>query len=202
MPFVALVGYIVFLALAFGLRAVVHWRRTGTTGWVGLTGRPLSLEWWAGMLFGVAVLGSGFAPALQILGIVPAVAAADGRVGHALGLACSVLGIAGTLWAQLAMGTSWRIGVDQGARTELVSEGPFRFVRNPIFTWMTCASAGLVLLAPNALAIAALAALVVALELQVRGVEEPYLLRTHGERYRRYAATTGRFLPGIGRLVR
>lgn len=201
MPFVALVGYVVFLALAFGLRAVLHWRRTGTTGWVGLSGRPRSLEWWAGVLFGVAVLGSGLAPVLQILGVVPVVAAADGRAGHALGVVCSLLGIAGTLWAQLAMGASWRIGVDQEARTELVSDGPFRFVRNPIFTWMTFASAGLVLLAPNPLAIAAFAALVVALELQVRGVEEPYLLRVHGDRYRRYAATTGRFLPGVGRRV-
>jgi protein-S-isoprenylcysteine O-methyltransferase Ste14 len=42
--------------------------------------------------------------------------------------------------------------------------------------------------------------LLAALEIQVRGVEEPYLLRTHGEAYRRYAAATGRFLPGIGRL--
>lgn len=200
MPLVALVGYVVFLALAFGLRAVLHWRRTGTTGWVGLSGRPLSIEWWAGVLFGVAVIGGVFAPIAQLAGVVAPWKAADGPFGHGLGLACTVLGIAGTLWAQLAMGASWRIGVDQEARTELVARGPFRFVRNPIFTWMTFASVGLTLLAPNPLALAALGALVVALEIQVRAVEEPYLLRVHGERYRRYAAATGRFLPGIGRL--
>lgn len=38
------------------------------------------------------------------------------------------------------------------------------------------------------------------LALQVRLVEEPYLLRTHGEVYRDWAARTGRFLPGVGRL--
>ncbi|MCC6765835.1 MAG: isoprenylcysteine carboxylmethyltransferase family protein [Deltaproteobacteria bacterium] len=201
MPFVALVGYAVFLLLAFGLRAVIHWRRTGSTGWVGLSGRPLSLEWWAGVLFGGAVLGSGLAPVGQLAGVVQAWAAIDGGIARGLGLVCSALGITGTLWAQLAMGASWRIGVDQTARTRLVSGGPFRFVRNPIFTWMTFASAGLALLAPNALALAAFAALVLALELQVRGVEEPYLLRVHGDHYRRYAAATGRFLPGIGRLT-
>ncbi|MCC6848104.1 MAG: isoprenylcysteine carboxylmethyltransferase family protein [Deltaproteobacteria bacterium] len=202
MPLAALVGYVVFLVLAFGLRAVIHRRRTGSTGWVGLTGRPLSLEWLAGVLFGVAVLGSGLAPLAQLAGLTPAWGAVDRRLVHVLGLACSTVGIAGTLWAQVAMGASWRIGVDPAARTELVSEGPFRFVRHPIFTWMTFASAGLVLLAPNALALAAFAALVVALELQVRWVEEPYLLRVHGDRYRRYAATTGRFLPCIGRSIR
>ena len=49
-------------------------------------------------------------------------------------------------------------------------------------------------------AIASFAALLVALEIQVRAVEEPYLLRTHGDAYRRYAAATGRFVPGIGRI--
>jgi protein-S-isoprenylcysteine O-methyltransferase Ste14 len=72
-------------------------------------------------------------------------------------------------------------------------------VRNPIFTTMTLATLGLLLLVPNAASILSLAALVVALEIQVRLVEEPYLTRTHGDPYRRYAATTGRFLPGIGR---
>jgi protein-S-isoprenylcysteine O-methyltransferase Ste14 len=35
----------------------------------------------------------------------------------------------------------------------------------------------------------------------VRQVEEPYLVRTHGEAYRSWAAGVGRFLPGIGRGV-
>ncbi len=203
MPVIALAGYTVFLALAFGLRAVVHYRSTGTTGYVGLSGRPFSTDWWAGVLFGVAVVAGVLAPLAQILGLVQpwtGAGAALERAGYALGLTLTALGIAGTLWAQFAMGRSWRIGVDPEARTELVSRGPFRWVRNPIFTWMTCASLGLVLLAPNLLAVAAMLALLVALELQVRGVEEPYLLRTHGETYRRYAAATGRFLPGIGRL--
>lgn len=200
MPVVALVAYVVYLALAFGLRALVHYRRTGRSGYVGLSGSPFSLEWSAGVLFAIAVVSAGLAPLLQLAGIVAPLPAVDGPAAHVLGTAGAFVGIAGTLWAQLAMGTSWRVGVDRAARTELVSKGPFCFVRNPIFTWMTLASVGLTLLAPNAAAWTSLAALLVALEIQVRAVEEPYLLRTHGEDYRRYAATTGRFLPGIGRL--
>jgi protein-S-isoprenylcysteine O-methyltransferase Ste14 len=30
-------------------------------------------------------------------------------------------------------------------------------------------------------------------------IEEPYLLATHGVTYERYAAATGRFVPGVGR---
>jgi protein-S-isoprenylcysteine O-methyltransferase Ste14 len=42
----------------------------------------------------------------------------------------------------------------------------------------------------------------VALELHVRLIEEPYLQRIHGEEYAAYATQVGRFLPGIGCLRR
>ena len=62
------------------------------------------------------------------------------------------------------------------------------------------ASAGLVLLVANGFALAAALLTAVGIEIQVRAVEEPYLLEGHGERYRRYASRVGRFVPGIGRL--
>ena len=31
MPRIALLGYVLFLALAFGFRTLIHYRRTGTT---------------------------------------------------------------------------------------------------------------------------------------------------------------------------
>ena len=54
---------------------------------------------------------------------------------------------------------------------------------------------------PNLIALTGAIMLLIALQLQVRVVEEPYLITTHGETYRGYAATTGRFLLGIGRLA-
>ena len=201
MPGTALLGYVVFLALAFGLRTLVHARRTGSSGFVGITGRPGSIEWVAGVLFTLAVLGGALAPLAQLLGLLEPLFGDGARVVHAAAVVFYAAGLAGTLAAQFAMGDSWRIGVDSTARTELVARGPFRWVRNPIFSWMAVASAGLTLLAPNALALGSFVALLVALEIQVRAVEEPYLLSTHGEAYRRYAAGTGRFVPGVGRLV-
>ena len=125
----------------------------------------------------------------------------DGTFGHGVGLVLGVLGGIGTVVAQLAMGDSWRIGVDTSERTELVTGGPFEIVRNPIFTAMLAAALGLTLLVPNVLALVGFVALLIGLELHVRLVAEPYLLRTHGGRYRRYAGRTGRFMPGLGRRV-
>ena len=54
------------------------------------------------------------------------------------------------------------------------------------------------LMTPNALALAAWLALIAAVEIQVRLVEEPYLARTHGAAYADSARRTGRFVPGLG----
>jgi protein-S-isoprenylcysteine O-methyltransferase Ste14 len=201
MPIVALALYALYLALAFGLRAALHYRETGTSGIVGVSGRPLSIEWCAGVLFVVSGIGIGLvAPAAELGGYVHAWVGAATWLAHVVGIALTTLGIAGTLWAQLAMGRSWRVGVNASEHTALVSHGPFRMVRNPIYTWMIVVSVGFLLLVPNAIAAVSFVALLVALELQVRVVEEPYLLRAHGEKYRHYAAATGRFLPGVGRF--
>ncbi|MFG3702495.1 methyltransferase family protein [Micromonospora sp. NPDC047620] len=197
MALLALALYLLGLLLAFGWRTLTQWRRTGDTGLRLDAGRPGTLRWWAKLLF-VAALALGFAgPAAALAGLSPLL---DHRALHAVGLAVAVAGIAATLAAQLAMGTSWRIGVDPTERTTLVTSGPFALARNPIFTAMAATSLGLTLLVPNAVSLIAWLALVVALQLQVRAVEEPYLIATHADAYRRYAAGVGRFLPGLGRL--
>lgn len=200
-PWVALAGLTVFALLAFGLRTLLHYRRTGRSGWVGLSGAIGSAEWTGGVLFVVALIASAAGPLVQAAGLVSPAPALDVPAARALGVALMLLGIVGTLWAQLAMGESWRIGVDDAARTTLVvAVGPFRLIRNPIFAAMLVSMVGLALLVPNVVALAALATLFLALEIQVRRVEEPYLTRTHGDDYLRYAAGTGRFVPGLGRL--
>ena len=114
------------------------------------------------------------------------------------GVVLSGIGITGTLAAQVAMGDSWRVGVDPGEQTELVTDGPFALTRNPIFTMMLLTALGLTAIVPNALTLAGLVGLAVGVELQVRIVEEPYLATVQAG-YNAYAARVGRFLPGVGR---
>jgi len=113
----------------------------------------------------------------------------------------ALVGMAATVTAQVAMGTSWRVGVDPAERTGLVTDGAFTWVRNPVFTAMIVTAAGLTLMAPNVVSVAGLIALLVAIQLQVRIVEEPYLLEVHTAAYKSYAAQVGRFVPGIGRIT-
>jgi protein-S-isoprenylcysteine O-methyltransferase Ste14 len=152
------------------------------------------------VLFALTVVLMPLGPIGDLGGWLPRIAALDRPALRAIGLVLFAAGGGATLWAQFAMGASWRIGVDPTERTALVTEGPFRLVRNPIFTAMAAAFAGYVLLVPNAANVFAAAVLALALEMHVRLVEEPYLLGVHGERYRHYAGATGRFVPGVGRL--
>jgi protein-S-isoprenylcysteine O-methyltransferase Ste14 len=198
----ALVLYLLYGGLTFGVRTLVQLRRTGSSGFHGVGGRPGSAEWLAGIGFVIALAVGFAAPLLALLDVVEPIDALDTTPLHVVGIALTVTGIVATFVAQVAMGTSWRIGVDPGERTALVTTGPFALVRNPIFAAMLPTALGLTLMVPSPVALAGLAGLLLALELQVRAVEEPYLLHVHGDAYADYAARVGRFLPGIGRIAR
>ena len=188
------------MLVAFGIKTVLQKRATGDSGFRGATGRPGSLEWIAGRLFVVALLAGLLAPVLALADLVGPVAALDAAIAHSVGVACFLIGFALAVVSQVQMGVSWRIGVEEGEVTDLVDGGLFGVVRNPFFSATLLVTVGLVLMVPSVVAFAALMALLAAVELQVRLVEEPYLLRTIGATYSDYAGRVGRFVPGVGRL--
>lgn len=198
MAALALVMYMVMFLVVFVLRTVVQKRTTGDSGIrAGVLGAAAgSLEWFAGWLLVLALVAGLAAPIVELAGFDPFVEIGWLRI---VGAAVAAVGIALTFLAQTNMGTEWRIGIDTEERTGLVTEGAFRLVRNPIFSAMIVSGVGLALMVTNVVAIVGVVALVVAIELQVRFVEEPHLHRLHGDAYRAYAARVGRFVPGFGR---
>ena len=62
-----------------------------------------------------------------------------------------ILGVA-MVWTIIAQGNmkdSWRVGIDSERKTELITEGLFRYSRNPIFLGMLLVLAGLFLVTPR-----------------------------------------------------
>ena len=107
-----------------------------------------------------------------------------------------------TLVAQSEMGASWRIGVDPSERTRLVTNGLFGWARNPMFTGMVAAAVGLALLVSTLLTAVSVVMLVVAVQVQVRRVEDPYL-RDAMPGWPMYAQrVVGRFVPRLGKISR
>ena len=187
-----------YLALAFGVRVGVALRTTGETGIASIGSAP-PIERLGGGLFFTGVLLGGINPALALADAIPVWSELDTTAAHAAGLVLCLVGIAGTFIAQLEMGSSWRIGVDPEERTELVTGGVFGLCRNPIYTFMIIAWVGFALLVPTWIALAAGVLLITGIQVQVRLVEEPHMIRTHGGTYLAWARRVGRFAPGLGK---
>jgi protein-S-isoprenylcysteine O-methyltransferase Ste14 len=194
-----LVLFAAFVLLAWGLRVAIQLRRTGDHGLRPPLDVRAQAHGWTALLIATGIPTVGVAaPVAALAGLDPPALLHHPEIQGA-GLALACIGIPATFAAQLAMGASWRIGVDAGERTALVTTGVFGLVRNPIYTAAITTLAGLALIVPNAVALAGLLAAVAGFYLHVRLVEEPYLDRMHGAAYRGYAARVGRFLPRLGR---
>ena len=182
------------------LRGALYYVRTCSSP-VRLRDRPGSPQWWARVVSTVGVLLAIAAPLAELAGLAP-VGPLDQPFVRWGGVALVIVGIVITIGSQLAMGRSWRADVDPDTRSPLVTTGPFRLVRNPVFAGSAISVIGLALVVPNVVSVLMVITFVAGLEIQVRLVEEPYLVRVHGDAYRDYAARTGRFVPGVGRLRR
>jgi protein-S-isoprenylcysteine O-methyltransferase Ste14 len=190
----------VILLLTFFVRVIVSVRQTGMTGVIGLRAGAGALEKLSGVLFIGGIILGGLSPLLVLADSIEVIDALDAEPIQIIGLVIAAIAGLAIFGAQLGMGASWRIGVQDDQGTDLVTSGWFSLVRNPIYTSMIGAWVGIALMVPTWLGIVAVVIAVIGLEMQVRLVEEPYLLRAHGDAFRRYAARVGRFVPGLGRL--
>jgi protein-S-isoprenylcysteine O-methyltransferase Ste14 len=196
----ASVLYVVFLLLAFGWRSWVRYRATGDSGYRGFSGDA----GWPGRAAGILSVGSialSVANGVVVsLGLLSPIALPQMPASGIVGSAFVIAGAAFALTAQAFMGLAWRIGVDPDERLSLVRSGPFNLARNPFFTGMLVATIGMVVAYPTLLGAAGWLLLALALEFQVRRVEEPYLACEFGAEYAEYAREVGRFAPWLGRL--
>ena len=104
--------------------------------------------------------------------------------------------VASLVWiwvSQTQMGNSWRIGIDEESETELVTQGVFSLSRNPIFLGMKLNSLGFFLVIPNAITLVVLLLGVALIDVQV-ALEEEYLGKVHGDKYKVYFNNVRRWL--------
>ena len=125
-------------------------------------------------------------PAIASLGVPPHVVAPDLWVGVAL----IAIGWAVRVWAQIHLGYRLK------RRMALVTCGPYRFCRNPIYLANAAIVIGMVIASEAAWPwIPAAVAWCVLVYRRVVAYEEPRLRRTYGDDYRRYYHAVGRWWP-------
>jgi protein-S-isoprenylcysteine O-methyltransferase Ste14 len=114
------------------------------------------------------------------------------RLGAGAALAAAALGLAaGALGRFRRAGTAvepWR------PSTALVTDGVYRFTRNPIYLAMAVLYAGSALALDSAVALALLPPVLALVQVGVIRREERYLEARFGDEYRRYRASVRRWL--------
>ena len=110
-----------------------------------------------------------------------------------VGLTLMLLALIWTIVAQNQMKDSWRIGIDNDMKTELVTSGLFSISRNPVFLGMIMSLVGLFLVTPNAFSLLFLTLGYVLIQVQIR-LEEEFLYRQHGEKYLDYLIKVRRLI--------
>lgn len=109
------------------------------------------------------------------------------------GFCLGLLGDLIFLTAVLQMKDSWRAGIPEKDKTELVTTGIYRFSRNPAFLGFDFMYLGVMLMYFNGLTLLFTLFAMVMLHLQIRQ-EETYLADTFGEEYRTYKTRVFRYL--------
>jgi protein-S-isoprenylcysteine O-methyltransferase Ste14 len=112
---------------------------------------------------------------------------------EAIGAVLFVCGIALAVWARLHLGRNWGMPMTQRAEPELVTSGPYRFVRHPIYTGLLTAVLGTALV-NNLLGLIVVAALL-AYFYYSGTVEERNLAATFPQAYPEYKSKTKMLIP-------
>ena len=112
-----------------------------------------------------------------------------------VGLALFALGLGLAVWARVQLGRNWGTPMSQKQEPELVTSGPYRLVRHPIYSGILVAGVGTaVALSWLWLTAFALAALYF---VYAATVEERYLAEQFPEDYPRYRHATSMLVPFV-----
>lgn len=100
----------------------------------------------------------------------------------------------GTKKIELTMKDSWRAGVSETDKTELVTDGIYQISRNPAFLGFDLVYIGILLLFFNWILVFFSVFAMVMFHLQIVKVEEKFLVSVFGEDYAQYKKTVNRYL--------
>ena len=186
--YVLLVYLLIYFAVAFVLPSYRVWKRTNVNP-VTFRGADTAHDY-IGKLFKIvmasltaAVIIYVFTP--EIYSFLLPVVWLENRTTQFTGIVLLMLSLGWTVLAQIPIGDSWRIGIDEEKETALVQSGLFRFSRNPIFLGMIVTLTGVFLIISNALTLLFLVLGFVLIQIQVR-LEEEFLAQAHGSEYENF----------------
>ena len=114
----------------------------------------------------------------------------------AIGLAVEAIGIVLAAWARYCLGANWSGAVTLKEGHELISVGPYKRIRHPIYTGIELALVGTAIVIGEWRGVVAFAIIFIAHFFKARK-EEAFLSREFGPAFEAHRAHTGMFLPKL-----
>jgi protein-S-isoprenylcysteine O-methyltransferase Ste14 len=111
-----------------------------------------------------------------------------------LGAALTFAGIAFAIWARILLAGNWSSDVTLKRDHELIVDGPYAFVRHPIYTGILLALLGTALAVGEWRGLVAVVIAALAFWRKI-GIEEAVMRRQFGEAYARYAERAPALIP-------
>jgi protein-S-isoprenylcysteine O-methyltransferase Ste14 len=115
------------------------------------------------------------------------------------GLIVTCGGIGLFAWAHQALGLNWTAVLAVSEKHALVTSGPYRYVRHPMYTAFFVIGFGFLFLSANALVGVVYLGPLLWMYLSRFSAEEQMMIERFGERYRQYMKETGRILPRLNK---
>ncbi|MBN1255985.1 MAG: hypothetical protein JXA50_11975 [Deltaproteobacteria bacterium] len=110
------------------------------------------------------------------------------------GLALFAASIVGVWIVSAQLKDSWRVGVSDNHKTELIQDGIYAYCRNPYFLSYYLMFFGLFLVRPSLVLFVLILAAIASFHRMVLA-EEAHLHKKHGKAYAAYKKKAGRYLP-------
>jgi protein-S-isoprenylcysteine O-methyltransferase Ste14 len=114
-----------------------------------------------------------------------------------IGLPIGIAGVGGLFWVHHVLGQNFSGSLHLRAEHELVTSGPYRLARHPMYSVFYTIGLSFFLLSASWLFGAGFLVTLSAIMLSRVKREEDVMLERFGDRYRQYMARTGRFLPRL-----
>lgn len=113
-----------------------------------------------------------------------------------LGVVITVAGLGVAIWARAFLGRNWSSSVTVKVDHRLITNGPYRWVRHPIYSGMVLALLGTALVRNQARGCLAVILLYAGFKIK-SGIEERFMTNTFGAEYESYSRNTGALFPRV-----
>jgi protein-S-isoprenylcysteine O-methyltransferase Ste14 len=120
----------------------------------------------------------------------------DTTAAKVIGVVITFLGLGFAVWARVHLGKYWSGNVTIKVEHKLIRTGPYKWVRNPIYTGIIIAVVGSVIADGQILALLSIVCIVIGFLIKIR-MEEKFLLEEFGEAFIQYKKEVKSLIPFV-----